>query len=213
MARHDNTIPKTKAAQAPDTRPTPLPQAWLDDIREAAAVIRRGGLVLMPTDTIWGIACDATNEEAVRRVFALKQREDGKALITLVDKAGLVSRFVERMPDVAWDLIELSDRPLTVVYDGARGLAPSLVAEDGSAAIRVTKEPFSRALCGRAARPLVSTSANISGQPAPRRFADIAQEVIDGVDYVCRSRRGEKQPARPSAIIRLGSGGEFKIIR
>ena len=175
--------------------------------------MRSGGLVLMPTDTIWGLACDATNEAAVRKVFAAKQRDDAKALITLVDKPALVERYVQAVPDAAWDLMDVADKPLTLVYDDARGLAPNLVAEDGSVAIRVTKEPFSRALCGRMARAIVSTSANISGQPAPRCFSEISDEIKAAADYICTSRREESGESRPSGIIKIERGGEVKIIR
>lgn len=194
-------------------RLTPLPQEWLDDIREAVKVMRSGGLVLMPTDTIWGLACDATNEEAVRKVFAAKQREDGKALITMVDKPTMVERYVRYVPDAAWDLMEVADKPLTLVYDDAQGLAPSLIAEDGSVAIRVTKEPFSRALCGRIGRAIVSTSANVSGQPAPHCFGEISKDILASADYVCLSRRQETGSAQPSGIIKIGRGGEVRVIR
>ncbi len=190
-----------------------LPPEWLDDIREAVRVMRAGGLVLMPTDTIWGLACDATNAAAVERVFAAKRRSDAKALITLVDKPAMVSRYVRTVPDAAWDLMDVADKPLTLVYDDAQGLAAGVVANDGSVAIRVTQEPFSRALCQRMGRAIVSTSANISGQTTPRRFADISTEIKTVADYVCRSRREETAPKAPSGIIKIGRGGEVKIIR
>lgn len=204
---------KSENSSENSSRRTQLPQEWLDDIRQAVQVMRSGGLVLMPTDTIWGLACDATNEAAVRKVFAAKQRDDAKALITLVDKPALVERYVQAVPDAAWDLMDVADKPLTLVYDDARGLAPNLVAEDGSVAIRVTKEPFSRALCGRMARAIVSTSANISGQPAPRCFSEISDEIKAAADYICTSRREESGESRPSGIIKIGRGGEVKIIR
>ena len=204
---------KSENSSENSSRRTQLPQEWLDDIRQAVQVMRSGGLVLMPTDTIWGLACDATNEAAVRKVFAAKQRDDAKALITLVDKPALVERYVQAVPDAAWDLMDVADKPLTLVYDDARGLAPNLVAEDGSVAIRVTKEPFSRALCGRMARAIVSTSANISGQPAPRCFSEISDEIKAAADYICTSRREESGESRPSGIIKIERGGEVKIIR
>lgn len=191
----------------------PLPQAWREDIRQALEVMQRGGVILYPTDTIWGIGCDATNAEAVARVFAIKRREDAKALISLVDSPAKVQSYVREMPDVAWDLIELASRPLTIIYDGARFLAPNLMAEDGSAALRVTNEPFSHELCMRMKRPIVSTSANISGEAAPRSFADISPEIISQVDYVCTSRREERENPSASSIIKLGSGGLVQIIR
>ncbi|MBR4553107.1 MAG: threonylcarbamoyl-AMP synthase [Bacteroidaceae bacterium] len=192
---------------------TALSPEWLDDIREAVRVMRSGGLVLMPTDTIWGLACDATNEAAVRKVFALKRRDDSKALIALVDAPETVQRYVSEVPDAAWDLMDVAMSPLTLVYDEARNLASNLVAADGSVAIRVTREPFSQALCKRMGRAVVSTSANISGEPSPRCFAEISEDVKAAVDYICTSRRDEKPAAKPSGIIKIGQGGEVKIIR
>lgn len=193
-------------------RPVPMPREWQDDIRQAVEVMNRGGIILYPTDTVWGLGCDATNDDAVRRIFALKQRAEAKAMISLVDSEAKVAFYVREVPDPAWDLIALSERPLTIVYDGARNLAPSLIADDGSVALRVTRERFSNHLCMRMRRAVVSTSANISGQPSPRCFSEIAPEVIAGVDYVCTSRRDEKNPAA-SSIIKLGAGCEVKIIR
>ena len=186
---------------------------WRDDIRQAIDVMNHGGVILYPTDTIWGIGCDATNEEAVRRVFAIKRRDDAKALITLVDSEAKLQFYVPEVPDVAWDLIELSEKPLTIIYDHARNLAPNLLAEDGSAGIRVTREEFSRNLCMRLKRAIVSTSANVSGEPSPKRFADISPEILAAVDYVCTSRREEQTNPPASSIIKLGSGGLVKVIR
>lgn len=186
---------------------------YKEDIRRAVEVMNRGGVILYPTDTIWGIGCDATNEEAVRRVFEIKQRADAKALISLVDSEAKIDFYVRDVPPVAWDLIELSVRPLTIIYCGARNLAPSVLAEDGSAGIRVTKEPFSKELCFRMRRAIVSTSANVSGQPSPSCFADIPEEIKEAVDYVCTSRRREKSTGQASSIIRLGAGGEVQVIR
>lgn len=196
---------------------TPLQQGhlreWRDDISRAVEVMSRGGVILYPTDTIWGIGCDATNEEAVRRVFEIKQRDDAKALITLVDSEAKVDFYVREVPDVAWDLIELSEKPLTIIFDGARNLAPNLLAADGSAGIRVTREEFSRNLCMRMKRAIVSTSANISGQPSPRNFHDIPEAILQAVDYVCTSRRDETDNPPASSIIKLGKGGEVQILR
>ncbi len=186
---------------------------YADDIRRAVEVMSRGGVIVYPTDTIWGIGCDACNPDAVRRVYEIKRRSDAKALITLVDSVAKVQFYVREMPDVAWDLVELATSPLTVIYDGARNLAPNLLAEDGSAAIRVTREEFSRNLCMRMRRAVVSTSANISGSPAPKCFADISPEILAAADYVCTSRRGEAHNPPASSIIKLGAGGEVKIIR
>lgn len=184
-----------------------------EDIKQAFEVLIRGGLILYPTDTIWGIGCDATNEEAVRKVYELKKRTDSKALITLLDSPAKLNYYIEEIPDVAWDLIDLSDKPLTIIYDGARNVAHNLIAEDGSLAIRITKEVFSQALCRRFRKALVSTSANISGQPSPKCFADISEEIKNGVDYIVKFRQEEKCNPKPSSIIKLGVSGKINIIR
>ena len=184
-----------------------------EDIRQAVETLRRGGLILYPTDTVWGIGCDATNEEAVRRIFALKQRAEAKAMLCLVDSANRLQRYVRQVPDVAWDLIEFAERPLTLILDGAVNLAPSLIAEDGSVGLRVTREAISRELCYRFQKAVVSTSANISGQPAAAIFSEIDPAVIAGVDYVMRSRQNDTKPACPSQIMRLKADGEFKVLR
>lgn len=190
-----------------------LTKEQLQDISEAVSVVKRGGVILYPTDTIWGIGCDATNPEAVARVYAIKQRVDSKALICLLGSDASLNLYVDNVPEVAYDLIEFATRPLTIIYDNARNLAPGLLAEDGSVGIRVTKEEFSQTLCMRCKRALVSTSANISGQPSPASFKDIAPELLEAVDYVCTSRRDEKPQARPSSIMKLSSTNEIKIIR
>ena len=184
-----------------------------EDIRKAVEVLRRGGTILYPTDTIWGIGCDATNADAVRKVFEIKQREDSKALICLVDSEGRLQRYVRNVPEVAWDIIELATRPTTVILNGSNGLAPNLLAEDGSVGLRVTSEVFSQQLCFRFQKPIVSTSANLSGEPSPQTFADIPDAIRNAVDYVCLSRQRDTSRHEPSAIIKLGPGGEVKVIR
>jgi len=187
-----------------------------EDIRRAVEVLRKGGVILYPTDTVWGIGCDATNEEAVKRVYEIKQRDDSKALICLVDSDARLQRYVRNVPEVAWQLIDSiqeGGKPTTLVLDGAVNLAANLIAEDGSIGIRITQEPFSKELCFRFQKALVSTSANISGQPAAQNYRDISPELLEAVDYVCWSRRQEHQPHQPSAIIRLRQGGEVEIIR
>lgn len=186
---------------------------YREDISKAVEVMNKGGVVLYPTDTIWGIGCDATNEEAVKRVFEIKHRNDAKALITLIDSEAKLEAYVSEVPEVAWQLIEVAERPLTIIYDGARNLAPNLMAEDGSVGIRITREEFSRNLCMRMRRPIVSTSANISGEPSPKNFSDISPEILAAVDYVCTSRREESQNPPASNIIKLGVSGEVKVIR
>lgn len=184
-----------------------------EDIRRAVEVMNKGGIILYPTDTIWGLGCDATNADAVRRIYDIKQRTDAKALISLVDSETKVQFYVKEVPEVAWDVMELSERPMTVVFDGGRNLAPNLLAEDGSVAIRITKEAFSKELCMRMKRAIVSTSANISGQPAPRCFSEISEEIKAAVDYICTSRQDEPPTQTASSIIKLGVGGEVTIIR
>ncbi len=188
-----------------------------EDIKNAVETMRRGGVILYPTDTVWGIGCDATNSEAVKRVYDIKQRDDSKALICLVDSDARLQRYVRNVPDVAWQLIDsLKDgdaRPTTLILDGAINLAPNLIAEDGSIALRITQEAFSKELCYRFQKAVVSTSANISGEPAAQNFRDIDPKILEAVDYVCWSRRQEHQPHQPSSIIRLRQDGEVEIVR
>ena len=187
-----------------------------EDIKNAVEVMRRGGTILYPTDTVWGIGCDATNAAAVSKVYQIKQRDDSKALICLVDSDARLQRYIRQVPDVAWQLIDSlkeGGRPTTLILDGAVNLAPNLIAADGSIGIRITSEPFSKELCYRFQKAIVSTSANISGEPAAQNYRDIDPRILETVDYVCWSRRQEHQPHQPSSIIRLGQGGEVEIIR
>ena len=189
-----------------------------DDIRQAIETMRKGGVILYPTDTVWGIGCDATNAEAVKRVYEIKQREDSKALICLVDSDARMQRYFRNVPDVAWQLIdslkEATDaKPTTLILDGAINLAPNLIAEDGSLGIRITNEPFSKELCFRFQKAIVSTSANISGEPAAQNYCDIDPRILEAVDYVCWSRRQEHKSHTPSSIIKLKENGEVTVIR
>ena len=184
-----------------------------DDIKAAVECMRKGGVILYPTDTVWGIGCDATNAEAVAKVYKIKKREESKAMICLVDSDNRIQRYVRNVPDVAWDVMNLATSPTTVILDGADGLASNLIADDGSIAMRITKEEFSKELCYRMQKPVVSTSANISGEPAAQNYCDISEEIINSVDYVCKSRRNEHLPNKPSSIIKLKSNGEVTIIR
>ncbi len=194
-----------------------------EDLQEAVRVLRAGGVIVYPTDTVWGIGCDATNEDAVRKVYALKHREDSKSMLVLLDGAGKLQGYVEHIPDAAWDLLEctahdrdsqgLQPRPMTIIYPGAKNIAPNLIAEDGSIGIRITQEPFSKALCEQLHRPIVSTSANISGEPTAKNFRQISQAVLDAADYVCRYRRNDETEKRPSSIIKLGIDNQIQIIR
>ena len=188
-----------------------------EDIKQAVETMRKGGVILYPTDTVWGIGCDATSIEAVKRVYAIKQRDDSKALICLVDSDARMQRYFRNVPDVAWQLIDgLKDsdaRPTTLILDGAINLAENLIAEDGSVGMRITNEPFSKELCYRFQKAIVSTSANISGKPAAQNYCDIDPQIIAAVDYVCWSRRQEHKPHTPSSIIKLKENGEVTIIR
>lgn len=187
------------------------------DIKNAVEVLRKGGVILYPTDTVWGIGCDATNAEAVKRVYEIKQRDDSKALICLVDSDARLQRYVRNVPDVAWQLIdslkESDSKPTTLILDGAINLAENLIAEDGSIGMRITQEPFSKELCYRFQKAIVSTSVNISGEPAAQNYGDIDPRLLEAVDYVCWSRRQEHKPHKPSSIIRLKENGEVTIIR
>ena len=183
------------------------------DIKNAIEAMRKGGVILYPTDTVWGIGCDATNAEAVKRVYEIKQRDDSKALICLVDSDARLQRYVRNVPDVAWQLIDCVEKPTTLILDGAVNLAPNLIAEDGSIGIRITKEDFSHELCFRFQKAIVSTSANISGEPAAQNYRDIDPRILEKVDYVCWTRRQEHQPNQPSSIIKLSADGQVVIIR
>ena len=175
--------------------------------------MQEGGVILYPTDTVWGLGCDATNPDAVRRVYEIKQRADSKAMLVLVDSPVKVDFYVQDVPDVAWDLIEVADKPLTIIYSGARNLAPNLLAEDGSVGIRATGEDFSRRLSQQFRKAIVSTSANISGQPGAANFSEISDEVKSQVDYVVGFRQDDMSRPKPSSIIKLEKGGVIKIIR
>ena len=184
-----------------------------DDIKQACKIMQAGGIILYPTDTIWGIGCDATNAEAVKKVYELKQREDSKSMLVLIDSSAKLQSYISEVPDIAWDLIEVSDKPLTIIYPGARNLAPNLIGKDGTVGMRMTQEAFSKKLCERMRRPIVSTSANISGKASPAQFSEISKEIKQGVDYIVKYRQEEKQKSAPSSIIKLGLSGEIKVIR
>ena len=186
-----------------------------EDLREAVRVLRAGGVILYPTDTVWGIGCDATDEAAVQRIFDIKHRADSKSMLVLLEGAGKLQGYVERVPDTAWTLLDMSDgqKPMTIIYPHAKNLAHNLLAEDGSIGIRITHEPFSKALCEQLRHPIVSTSANISGQPTAKVFREIAQEIRDAVDYVCLFRREDETPHQPSSIIKIDEAERITIIR
>ncbi len=183
-------------------------------IKKAAEAIKAGGTILYPTDTIWGIGCDATNPEAVKKVFAIKKREESKSLVTLVSDLDMLARYVKEIPEAALDLIEVNDSPMTIIYPDATHLASNVIAEDGSVGIRIPMNEFCRQLCFRLRKPIVSTSANISGEKPPKGFKDISQEIKDAVDYTVHPSMEEKNSThKASQIIKIGLKGEIQIIR
>lgn len=186
---------------------------YKEDLQHSVEVLRKGGLILYPTDTIWGIGCDATNPDAVSRIFRLKKREDQKAMLVLVSRENMIEYYVKEVPSVAWEILEVSDKPITIIYPGARNLAPNLYPSDGSIGIRLTGEVFTSALINAFGKAIVSTSANISGYPSPANFSEINPEVIKAVDYVVKFRQDDFSISTPSSVISLGTGGQIKIIR
>lgn len=183
-----------------------------EEINNAIAVLAAGGLILYPTDTIWGIGCDATNESAVQKVYALKQRDDSKALICMVANDGMLERYISKVPDLAYDIMDLSTKPTTIIYDAPKGIAKNLIAKDNTLAVRVASDKFCQYLINKFKKPLVSTSANISGEPAPQNFGEISRPILIGVDYVVNLDRDQFNRS-PSAIIKLSNDGTVKIIR
>lgn len=184
-----------------------------NDMAQAVKVLKQGGVILYPTDTIWGIGCDATNPEAVKRIYEIKQRSDSKALIVLANSDAMIANYVANPPEIAWNVIELATKPTTIIFDQGRNLAPNLLASDGSIGFRLTKEAFSNQLCFHLRKPIVSTSANISGQPSPKTFRDISDEIRNQVDYIVSYRQNDHTSSLPSSIIKLGNAGDVKIIR
>ncbi|MFD2145330.1 L-threonylcarbamoyladenylate synthase [Mucilaginibacter antarcticus] len=184
-----------------------------DEIAKALKVIQDGGIILYPTDTIWGIGCDATNTEAVQKIYRLKQRAETKSMIILLDTDNKLASYITEVPELAYNLIEYTENPLTLVMPGARNISPALIAADGSVGIRVVKNAFCEGLIQRLRKPLVSTSANISGNPSPQYFSQIEQEIIDGVDYVVDIDQHSMEIKTPSTIMSLEPGGKFEFLR
>lgn len=184
-----------------------------EDLQQAVEIIKKGGVILYPTDTVWGIGCDATNTSAVQRIYEIKQREEQKAMLVLLENPSLIQSYVEEIPEMAWDLIELSNKPLTIIYPQAKNLAENLIGGDKSIGIRITKELFSSAMCQRLRRPIVSTSANISGQPAAATFSEISDEIKQAVDYIVNYRQDDASTPQPSSIIKLEKGNIVTVIR
>ena len=184
-----------------------------DDIIKAAEVLQSGGVILYPTDTIWGIGCDATNAEAVERIYEIKQRVDTKAMLVLLDSESRLMQYIAEVPEVAWELLDVADKPLTIIYPGAKNLAANLIAHDGSIGIRITKDEFCRKLISRFKKPIVSTSANISGMPAASNYREITEGIKQLADFIVSWKQEETARSKPSSIIRLGLGGQVEILR
>ena len=184
-----------------------------EDIKKTVEVLKKGGVILYPTDTIWGIGCDATDVKAVERINQIKQRNNQKSMLVLLDNAGKIPSYIDQMPDIAWDLIDLAEKPLTIIYPKAKNLAQNLIASDGSIGIRITKEPFTQKLIELFKKPIVSTSANISGEKTPVNFSEINPQIIDRVDYVVKWRQNDYTQTSPSGIIKLGINGEIEVVR
>lgn len=183
-----------------------------EEINKAIAILEKGGLLLYPTDTVWGIGCDATNKNAVQKVYDLKQREDSKALICMVGNDAMLERHIDHVPDLAYDIIDLSTKPTTIIYDNPKGIAKNLIGNDNTLAVRVATDKFCQYLINKFKKPMVSTSANISGQPSPNSFKEISKAILTGVDYVVNLHQ-DKKNGRPSAIIKLSNDGIVKVIR
>lgn len=183
-----------------------------DEINNALTILKNGGIILYPTDTVWGIGCDATNGDAIEKVFKLKQRSDKKSLICLVNDFKMLNQYIEEVPEVAYDILKFAKKPTTIIYDRPLHVAENLIAEDNSLAIRVTKDDFCKKLIRKLRKPLVSTSANVSGQKTPENFNEIDPVILEGVDYVVNLHH-EKKTGKPSAIIKLGNDGGVKVIR
>jgi len=182
------------------------------EVHNAFEAIKNGGIILYPTDTVWGIGCDATNTEAIKKIYTLKQREESKSMIVLMNGDRMMHNVFKEIPEVAWQILDLSEKPTTLILDNPRNVAPNLIAEDNTLGVRLVKEPFCYKLMERMKKPLVSTSANISGMPTPTSFKEIDHHILDGVDYVVNLHR-EKTAAKPSTIIKLGNNLQVKVIR
>ena len=182
------------------------------EVHEAFEVIKNGGIILYPTDTVWGIGCDATNEEAIKKIFALKQREESKSMIVLVNGERMMHQVFNEIPEVAWQILDYSEKPTTLILDKPKNVAKNIIAEDNTLAVRMVTEPFCYKLMERMKKPGVSTSANISGMPTPQSFKEISPEILKGVDYVVNLHH-DKICKNPSTIIKLGLDSQVKIIR
>jgi L-threonylcarbamoyladenylate synthase len=184
-----------------------------DEVKKAVEVMRAGGVILYPTDTVWGIGCDATNEEAVRRIYTIKQRQESKSMLVLLDRFERVPLYVERLPLIAWDLVPTTERPTTYIYPGARNLAKNMIPADGTIAIRIAGNSFCKKLISQLGKPIVSTSANISGTPAPSTFGEITADIRNAVDYIVPESFSDSTDFKPSRIIKFMDDYNFCIVR
>lgn len=184
-----------------------------DEIKKCSELLMSGGVILYPTDTIWGIGCDATNEEAVQRIFGIKQRQESKSMLVLVDSEERLSQYVEEIPSIAGELRRQTERPTTLIYQKAKNLPTNMIAEDGTIAIRIVSEGFCHQLIRALDKPIVSTSANLSGRPSPTSYDEIGQEIIERVDLVVPREFEGKSTRQSSRIIKLGSDGTYTVIR
>ncbi len=184
-----------------------------EEIKNALTILQKGGTILYPTDTVWGIGCDARNKEAVTKIFKLKERAEYKSMVVLVCDEIMVNRYVKEVPAIAWDLIESTEEPLTLIYPDGRMLAENIIAADGSVGIRIVKDEFCKKLIQKFGKPIVSTSANVSGETSPSSFNEIKLDIMNKVDYIVNLRQKEINNTKPSTIIKIAMNGEFKILR
>ncbi|MDB5024587.1 MAG: threonylcarbamoyl-AMP synthase [Mucilaginibacter sp.] len=184
-----------------------------DEVAKALKVVQEGGIILYPTDTIWGIGCDAANSEAVKKIYQLKRRDEAKSMIILLDTDNKLESYIQEVPPIAYDLIEFAENPLTLIMPGAKNVSPALIGADGSLGVRIVKHDFCQQLIQRLRKPLVSTSANTSGRPSPQNFGQIEPEIIEGVDYVVNLEQHDTERKKPSTIMRLQPDGRFEFIR
>jgi len=184
-----------------------------EEIKNAIEVLRKGGSILYPTDTVWGLGCDARNKEAVSKLFKIKQRVEYKSMVVLVGNEAMLTRYVKEVPPIAWELLEAATEPLTIIYPNGRMLAENLIAADGSVGIRLVQDEFCKQLIQKFGKPIVSTSANISGEETPSGFKSITLDILNSVDYIVNLRRNETSQTKPSTIIKVGENNEIKILR
>jgi len=184
-----------------------------EDILSSLAILKNGGVILYPTDTIWGLGCDATNSSALEKIFRIKSRSENKSMLILVNNEQMVDRYVREVPEIAYELISVTDTPLTIIYPEGKNLAPGVCADDGSVGIRICHDDFCNELISRFRKPIISTSANLSGKPSPGNFSEIDKSVIEMVDFVVEYRQDERRKQTASPVIKIEQNGTFKIIR